>query len=195
MAAKPADAGHVGIEHEGIAGEAQPRRHVELDDLLAKPAGHHEEPAERREEVAFGTQRDVHARQPRQAGADEVLVARRRHDQQFQRTAIPPMAGQRSNQKTGALQGVLAMQAPQDANGKIAWQIPVNMFRPRGDASRAPVPAVTIVTAQQVGSPQSRHSRPAGRPRLSNIGHPGPNPGCVFGCDRRVTPDGCRRRR
>ncbi len=41
-----------------------------------------------------------------EAGADEVLVTRRCHDQQLQRLAIPPVPGQRFDQKTGALQVV-----------------------------------------------------------------------------------------
>jgi hypothetical protein len=107
-----ADADHIGIERE-VAGEPKPRRHVELDDLLTKPPGQHEEAAEGREEVAFRPHRHGHPRQHRQPGADEVLVTRRRHDEQLQRLAIPPVPGQRFDQKTGTLQVVLAMQASQ----------------------------------------------------------------------------------
>ena len=107
-----ADAGDVGIERE-IAAESKPGGHVQLDDLLAKPAGQHEETAEGPEEVAFGPHRDGHPGQPRQPRPNEVGVARRCHDQQVERTMPAPVLGQQFDQKAGALQVVLAMQATQ----------------------------------------------------------------------------------
>jgi hypothetical protein len=107
-----ADAADVGIERQ-VAAEAQPHRHLQLDDLLPVPAGQQVEAREPREEVALGPHRYVDVGEARQAGPQQMRVVTRRDDQQLERLAVAPVLGERFDQKTGALQVAPALNRAQ----------------------------------------------------------------------------------